>query len=92
MYVVQLEILLCLHAFLHVHTYQILNHICFYLICSPSNLTNITQDGQVKNTRNQRACLRALMRVVEAEDVCQDGKGRGLLSLLIPMGKKALSI
>jgi hypothetical protein len=36
----------------------------------------ILEQGQVRNTRNRRACMRNLMTVEEAKDVCKDRSGR----------------
>jgi hypothetical protein len=32
----------------------------------------ILKKGQVRSTRNRRACMRNLMKVQEAKDVCKD--------------------
>jgi hypothetical protein len=42
---------------------------------------NLLKRGQIKSTRNRRACMNRLMSVEEAQVVCQDrGKWRSVIS------------
>ena len=52
-------------------------------------IENVLEKGQVNSTRNRRACMKRLMKVEEAKDVCQDrGKWREVVSAY-PVGKEA---
>jgi hypothetical protein len=49
----------------------------------------VLEKGQVKSTRNRLACMRNLMRVEEAKDVCKDySKWKEVISAY-PKGKRA---
>jgi hypothetical protein len=49
----------------------------------------VLEKGQVRSTRNRRACMRNLMTVEEAKDVCKDcSKWKEVISAY-PKGKRA---
>jgi hypothetical protein len=53
-------------------------------------IEKVLEKGQVKRTRNRRACMRNLMKVQEAKDVCKDrSKWKEVISAY-PNGKRAL--
>ena len=50
----------------------------------------VLQKGQVRNTRNQRACMIRCMNVEEARGVCKDRSRWCSVVSVYPHGKKAL--
>ena len=52
-------------------------------------IEDVLAKGQIRSTRNRRACMKGLMKVDEAKVVCQDrSKWREVVSAY-PDGKKA---
>jgi hypothetical protein len=52
-------------------------------------IREVLEKGQVKSTRNQRACMRNLMTVEEVKGVCKDrSKWKEVISAY-PKGKRA---
>ena len=54
-----------------------------------NQIQDVLEKGQVKSTRNRRACMKTIMKVEEAKGVCQDrSKWKDVVSAY-PNAKKA---
>ena len=52
-------------------------------------IADVLETGQVKSTRNRRACMKRLMNVDEAKEVCQDRSKWNKVVSAYPCGKEA---